>query len=167
MLPTPRAITRAAPFAVNGARSFASTALRPAPPATASTPAGAPEASARVPADVALAVWDTRTLPSQGRRRELIKARCDIFGSEYNPDRVRNGAKVLQQRLTGEVKAGYYGPRLIGVAKLNRLYTAEGEPPAFRDLVDEQRREDIKAKNRRGKFKPKKGQGRRATMKKK
>lgn len=139
MLPTPRAITRAAALAVNGARSFASSALRPAASATPSTPAKASDASSRIPADVALAAWDTRTLPSKERRYELIKARCDIFGTEYNPDRVRNGANILKQRLTGEIKAAYYGPRLVNISKLNRLYTPEGEEPMFRDLIDEQR----------------------------
>lgn len=48
-----------------------------------------------------------RVVPA--RVQELKKLSALIFGETYNPNNVRNGAKVLRAPLVGDKVAAYYG----------------------------------------------------------
>ncbi|EDK36436.1 hypothetical protein PGUG_00534 [Meyerozyma guilliermondii ATCC 6260] len=48
-------------------------------------------------------------LPSKTRLMEVKKLAADIFQNQWNPNRVRNGAKVLRAPLKGPQVASYYG----------------------------------------------------------
>ncbi|KAJ9095454.1 hypothetical protein QFC19_007564 [Naganishia cerealis] len=48
-------------------------------------------------------------LPSKTRLMEVKKLTADIFQNQWNPNRVRNGAKVLRAPLKGPQVASYYG----------------------------------------------------------
>lgn len=85
------------------------------------------------------------------RLQAIIRLRCQIFQTSYNPTGVRTGAKYLRARLRGPSMVQYYPPE-ISVMKIARQY------PELQ-LVDEeesQRFRDIEDKKRRGKGAPKK-----------
>lgn len=49
-----------------------------------------------------------------------IQVRCRIFSTNYNPDALRTGNKILRQRLRGPALAAYYprrGPTLKDLHK--------------------------------------------------
>ncbi|KAL2149474.1 hypothetical protein VTH82DRAFT_8125 [Thermothelomyces myriococcoides] len=48
----------------------------------------------------------------RARLLELMKARCELFSTTFNPDGIRTGNKILRQRLKGAALASYY-PRKI------------------------------------------------------
>ncbi|KAK9767032.1 mitochondral 37S ribosomal protein S27 [Basidiobolus ranarum] len=97
------------------------------------------------------------------RIQEVLKLSSEIFGNIYNPTSARIGSKVLRQKLKGPTISSYYpqtGPKLATITK------------AFPELnlIDYdalERKEEISRKKRRGKGAPKKGEGKRAGMKKK
>ncbi|ORY01869.1 hypothetical protein K493DRAFT_255322 [Basidiobolus meristosporus CBS 931.73] len=97
------------------------------------------------------------------RLQEVLKLSSEIFGNVYNPTGARIGTSVLKQRLKGPTVSSYYpqpGPKLSTITKafpeLNLI-----------DYDAVERREEISRKKRRGKGAPKKGEGKRAGMKKK
>ncbi|KAM0792426.1 hypothetical protein ACM66B_005103 [Microbotryomycetes sp. NB124-2] len=101
-------------------------------------------------------------LPSAARLQQLVKLRTQVFGTTYNPDSLRTGSKVLKARLRGPAMLNYYGQRLSGWAGLNKAVPGLN----LIDHHENQRLIDLEAKRKRGKVTPKKGQGRRAAMKK-
>ncbi|GAA5848431.1 hypothetical protein JCM8547_004512 [Rhodosporidiobolus lusitaniae] len=101
-------------------------------------------------------------VPPASRLQQLVKLRSEIFGTTYNPDSLRTGSKILKARLRGPAMLNYYGQRFSGWAGLNKAISGL----ELRDVVEEQRLLDIETLRKRGKVKPKKGQGRRASMKK-
>ncbi|GAA6004566.1 hypothetical protein JCM10207_000938 [Rhodosporidiobolus poonsookiae] len=103
-----------------------------------------------------------QAVPPASRLQELVKLRSSIFGTTYNPDSLRTGSKILKARLRGPTMVQYYGQRFSGWKALNAAIPGL----ELRDVVEEQRLIDIEAMRKRGKVKPKKGQGRRAAMKK-
>ncbi|GAA5822971.1 hypothetical protein JCM11251_004441 [Rhodosporidiobolus azoricus] len=103
-----------------------------------------------------------QAVPPAARLQELVKLRADIFSTTYNPESLRTGSKILKARLRGPAMVQYYGDRFSGWKGLNAAVPGL----ELRDIVEEQRLLDIDTLRKRGKVKPKKGQGRRAAMKK-
>ncbi|ORY72589.1 mitochondrial ribosomal subunit S27-domain-containing protein [Leucosporidium creatinivorum] len=103
-----------------------------------------------------------QALPSPARLQALTKLRSEVFGTTYNPESLRTGSKVLKARLRGPAMLRYYGERISGWAGLN----AAVPNLQLRDLAEETRLIDLETRRKRGKVTPKKGQGRRASMKK-
>lgn len=48
-------------------------------------------------------------LPSKERLLQVKKLSAEIFGETWNPDNIRNGAKVLRAPLKGPEVVNYYG----------------------------------------------------------
>ncbi|BGP37881.1 mitochondral 37S ribosomal protein S27 [Rhodotorula kratochvilovae] len=110
-----------------------------------------------------LRLWAQQTaVPAAARLEQLVKLRADVLGTVYNPDSLRTGSKVLKARLRGPAMLRYYGDRFSSFRGLNNAIPGL----ELRDLVEETRLLDIETLRKRGKVKPKKGQGRRASMKK-
>ncbi|GJN88627.1 hypothetical protein Rhopal_001593-T1 [Rhodotorula paludigena] len=109
-----------------------------------------------------LRLYAQQAVPAAARLQQLVKARAELFGTVYNPDSLRTGSKVLKARLRGPAMLRYYGERYSGWRGLNEAIPGLH----LRDLVEETRLLDIETMRKRGKVKPKKGQGRRASMKK-
>ncbi|KAK4053036.1 mitochondral 37S ribosomal protein S27 [Microbotryomycetes sp. JL201] len=113
-------------------------------------------------------------LPSAARLQQLVKLRAQVFGTTYNPDSLRTGSKVLKARLRGPAMLRYYGDRLSGWAGLNKAVPGlnlidHEENQSYHSLerfLNMVRLIDLEARRKRGKVTPKKGQGRRAAMKK-
>ncbi|SCV67040.1 BQ2448_5686 [Microbotryum intermedium] len=112
-------------------------------------------------------------LPNRARLLALDELRCRIFSTTFNPNNVRTGSKILKARLRGPSMMEYYGQRYSGWKKLN----AQVPGLELRNIAEEQRSVmqfilglgrliDLEVRRRRGKVTPKKGFGRRASMKK-
>ncbi|KDE03718.1 hypothetical protein MVLG_05788 [Microbotryum lychnidis-dioicae p1A1 Lamole] len=101
-------------------------------------------------------------VPSRARLLALDELRCRIFSTTFNPENVRAGSKILKARLRGPSMMEYYGQRYSGWKKLN----AQVPGLELRNIAEEQRLIDLEVRRRRGKVTPKKGFGRRASMKK-
>ncbi|GMM38688.1 mitochondrial 37S ribosomal protein [Saccharomycopsis crataegensis] len=86
----------------------------------------------------------------------LSKIRSEIFGTNFNPEGKRTGAKILRQRLVGPTVSNYYNdPNLIQFRHLKAIY------PQF-DFVNEEeeyRLTMVAARKRRGKGAPAKTKG--------
>ncbi|KAF9078532.1 mitochondrial ribosomal subunit S27-domain-containing protein [Rhodocollybia butyracea] len=85
------------------------------------------------------------------RLAALIRLRCNIFQTVYNPTGIRTGAKYLRARLRGPSMMSYYPPTL-NIARVAKMYP-ELE---LADEDEEQRLQDIEDRKRRGKSAPKK-----------
>ncbi|GAA5868729.1 hypothetical protein JCM5296_000677 [Sporobolomyces johnsonii] len=103
-----------------------------------------------------------QAVPSASRLQELVKLRSELFGTTYNPDSLRTGSKILKARLRGPAMLRYYGQRFSGWKGLNAAIPGLN----LLDIHEQTRLADLEAMRKRGKVKPKKGQGRRASMKK-
>ncbi|GAA6062345.1 hypothetical protein JCM10212_005687 [Sporobolomyces blumeae] len=103
-----------------------------------------------------------QAVPSAQRLQQLVKLRTEVFGTTYNPESLRTGSKVLKARLRGPAMLRYYGERFTGWKGLMNAVPGL----QLRDVHEETRLADLEAMRKRGKVKPKKGQGRRASMKK-
>ncbi|WFD29738.1 mitochondral 37S ribosomal protein S27 [Malassezia sp. CBS 17886] len=91
----------------------------------------------------------------------LNALRCKVFGNTYNPENLRSGAKYLRKPLVGAAMLQYYPPVL-------NLKSVTAAVPSIGPLVapaEKQRLADVARKKMLGKGPPKKGEGRRATMK--
>ncbi|WFD42178.1 mitochondral 37S ribosomal protein S27 [Malassezia psittaci] len=87
--------------------------------------------------------------------------RSKIFETTHNPTNARNGGKYLRKSLVGPAMLRYYPPQL-------NLKTLREAVPAIGPLMlpeEKQRLQDVERKKMLGKGPPKKGEGRRATMK--
>lgn len=83
----------------------------------------------------------------------LNALRCQVFGTSYNPNNVRTGAKYLKKSLVGSAMLSYYPPQL----HLSSL-SIGGEN--FAKLIhpkESQRWKDVARKRLIGKGPPKKG----------
>ncbi|KAI8979614.1 mitochondrial ribosomal subunit S27-domain-containing protein [Mycotypha africana] len=96
------------------------------------------------------------------RLAQLTQLSCKIFNNVYNPTAVRTGNKILRRRLLGPSLTSYYPQRLFHFRDLKALYPTMG----LVDLDEKERLEEINRRKRRGKGAPKKGQGKRASNKK-
>lgn len=83
----------------------------------------------------------------------LNALRCQVFGTTYNPNNVRTGAKFLKKSLVGDPMLKYYPPQF----KLSSFF---GQEQAFAKLIhpaETQRWRDVERKRAIGKGPPKKG----------
>ncbi|GAA5904989.1 mitochondrial 37S ribosomal protein mS33 RSM27 [Sporobolomyces salmoneus] len=103
-----------------------------------------------------------QAVPSAERLQQVVKLRSEIFQTTYNPQSLRTGSKILKARLRGPAMLRYYGERFTGWKGLEQAIPGL----QLRDIHEETRLADLEAMRKRGKVKPKKGQGRRASMKK-
>lgn len=71
---------------------------------------------------------------SASRHIALDAARCSVFETIHNPERVRQGTKVLRARLRGPSMIEYYGEPISSLKQLTA-----GQPLALRDFHEEQR----------------------------
>ncbi|KAF8977653.1 hypothetical protein BGZ46_007224 [Entomortierella lignicola] len=94
----------------------------------------------------------------------INKVSTAIFGNVYNPQGLRTGNKILRQRLVGPTINSYY-PNVKQI-KLREITKMVPEMNLV-DQAEKVRLEDLAEKKKRGKGPPKKGQGRRSTLKKK
>ncbi|KAG8709452.1 hypothetical protein FRC08_018325 [Ceratobasidium sp. 394] len=91
--------------------------------------------------------------PSRNRIQDLIRLRCSIFGTSYNPTSIRTGAKYLRARLKGPSMLRYY-PEPLSFKQINNMF-----PKGELDLPDYdewQRLIDVGNRKARGKGTPKK-----------
>ncbi|GAA5808297.1 hypothetical protein MFLAVUS_001687 [Mucor flavus] len=97
------------------------------------------------------------------RLAQLTQLSCKIFSNVYNPTSARTGNKVLRQRLIGSSLTSYNPQKLIHFRDVQALYPQLG----LVNLEEKERLDEIARRKRRGKGAPKKGQGKRASNKKK
>ncbi|KAK4120817.1 hypothetical protein N657DRAFT_683301 [Parathielavia appendiculata] len=90
----------------------------------------------------------------RARLLDLMRARCELFATTFNPEGIRTGNKVLRQRLKGPALASYY-PRKVMTF---RDFQKEFEPLELEIENEEEldRLEHIAALKARGKGAPKK-----------
>ncbi|GAA5868948.1 hypothetical protein JCM3774_006801 [Rhodotorula dairenensis] len=157
MIPPLRASTRALAASV---RTLTSSAPLPA---SASTTQPATVASSKPSTSVAAITWDPTQLPTAARHQQLVDLRNAIFGGNEAAGAVRDGSRVLKQRLHGPALVRWYGERYTSWKAWNQKFPGLD----LVDLQEQQRLADLEARRKRGKVTPKKGQGRRASMKKK
>ncbi|KAF8924287.1 mitochondrial ribosomal subunit S27-domain-containing protein [Dissophora ornata] len=94
----------------------------------------------------------------------LTKISTEIFGNIHNPQGVRAGNKILRQRLVGPTINAYYpNVKQIKLREITRMAPGMN----LIDQGEKVRLEDLAERKKRGKGPPKKGQGRRSTLKKK
>jgi len=85
------------------------------------------------------------------RLAALVKTRCTVFQTSYNPTSVRTGAKYLRARLRGPSMLNYYPPTLSLASVIREFPEME-----LVDAAEQQRLQDIEDRKRRGKGAPKK-----------
>lgn len=85
------------------------------------------------------------------RLAALVKARCDIFKTAYNPTSARTGAKYLRARLRGPSMANYY-PKDIDLC-MSKL-AKEWPELELVNFAEAQRLWDVDMKKARGKGAP-------------
>ncbi|KAK4237647.1 mitochondrial ribosomal subunit S27-domain-containing protein [Achaetomium macrosporum] len=90
----------------------------------------------------------------RARLLDLMRARCELFATTFNPEGIRTGNKILRQRLKGPALASYY-PRKIMTF---RDFQKEFKPLELEVENEEEldRLEHIAALKARGKGAPKK-----------
>ncbi|KAL2185270.1 hypothetical protein L209DRAFT_689885 [Thermothelomyces heterothallicus CBS 203.75] len=49
----------------------------------------------------------------RARLLDLMRARCELFSTTFNPDGIRTGNKILRQRLKGPALASYYPRKIV------------------------------------------------------
>ncbi|KAF9346881.1 hypothetical protein BGX26_001618 [Mortierella sp. AD094] len=104
------------------------------------------------------------TTQATSRLALINKISTAIFGNVYNPQGIRTGNKILRQRLVGPTINSYY-PNVKQI-KLREITKMAPEMNLV-DQGEKVRLEDLAERKKRGKGPPKKGQGRRSTLKKK
>ena len=85
------------------------------------------------------------------RLAALVKTRCTVFQTSYNPTSVRTGAKYLRARLRGPSMLNYYPPTLSLASIIREFPKME-----LVDTAEQQRLQDIEDRKKRGKGAPKK-----------
>ena len=85
------------------------------------------------------------------RLAALVKTRCTVFQTSYNPTSIRTGAKYLRARLRGPSMMNYYPPP-FSLASIIRQFPEMG----LVDAAEQQRLQDVEDRKKRGKGAPKK-----------
>lgn len=85
------------------------------------------------------------------RLAALVKTRCTVFQTSYNPTSVRTGAKYLRARLRGPSMMNYYPPTLSLSSIIRQFPEME-----LVDAAEQQRLQDVEDRKKRGKGTPKK-----------
>ncbi|KAF7724916.1 hypothetical protein EC973_000575 [Apophysomyces ossiformis] len=101
--------------------------------------------------------------PAPTRLAQLAQLSCKIFQNVYNPTAARTGNKVLRQRLIGPSLTQYHPQKLVHFRDIKALYPSLN----LIDMDEKERLDEIARRKRRGKGAPKKGQGKRASNKRK
>ncbi|KAK0705110.1 mitochondrial ribosomal subunit S27-domain-containing protein [Lasiosphaeris hirsuta] len=58
----------------------------------------------------------------RARLLALMKARCELFSTTFNPEGLRTGNKILRQRLRGPALAAYYPRKLVTLRDLQKEF---------------------------------------------
>ncbi|KAF9653869.1 hypothetical protein BDM02DRAFT_1094849 [Thelephora ganbajun] len=85
------------------------------------------------------------------RLAALVKTRCTVFQTSYNPTSIRTGAKYLRARLRGPSMTDYYPPTLSLSSIIRQFPEME-----LVDAAEKQRLQDVEDRKKRGKGAPKK-----------
>lgn len=85
--------------------------------------------------------------PSKERLLEVLKLSKSIFRETFNPTNARTGAKVLRQRLKGDLIRSYYKPNFpeLTLRYMNKQLRPPGSYYVHYDPVEERRVEKIAA----------------------
>jgi small subunit ribosomal protein S33 len=51
-----------------------------------------------------------------------VQTRCEVFATNYNPEGLRLGNKVLRQRLRGPALASYYPRKATSIAEMKKTF---------------------------------------------
>ncbi|KAB5582597.1 mitochondrial ribosomal subunit S27-domain-containing protein [Coniochaeta sp. 2T2.1] len=90
----------------------------------------------------------------RARILDLMKVRCQVFSTTYNPEGIRTGNKILRQRLRGPALASYYPRKMSTVQDMVKAFAP------YELLVDREEEDDrldhIIGLKQRGKGAPKK-----------
>ncbi|KAJ0311683.1 hypothetical protein Brms1b_008129 [Colletotrichum noveboracense] len=62
---------------------------------------------------------------SRARLLDLMKARCEVYATTFNPERIRTGNKILRQRLKGPALAAYYPRKVLTVRDVQKEFGPE------------------------------------------
>ncbi|KAK2780306.1 mitochondral 37s ribosomal protein [Colletotrichum kahawae] len=89
----------------------------------------------------------------RARLLDLMKARCEVFATTFNPERIRTGNKILRQRLKGPALAAYYPRKVLTVRDVQKEF---GPELTTLDLAELDRLDHIAGLKARGKSAPKK-----------
>ncbi|KAK4101016.1 hypothetical protein N658DRAFT_486394 [Parathielavia hyrcaniae] len=90
----------------------------------------------------------------RARLLDLMRARCELFATTFNPEGLRTGNKILRQRLKGPALASYYPRKRVTFGQFQKAFA-----PLELEVEDEKeqdRLEHIAALKARGKGAPKK-----------
>nr|CAB91234.1 conserved hypothetical protein [Neurospora crassa] len=79
----------------------------------------------------------------RARLLQLVKARCELFSTTFNPEGIRTGNKILRQRLKGPALATYYPRKNVGIRELQKEFGTLGLE--VDDEVDDDRLEHLAA----------------------
>ncbi|KAH6621234.1 mitochondrial ribosomal subunit S27-domain-containing protein [Chaetomium sp. MPI-SDFR-AT-0129] len=90
----------------------------------------------------------------RARLLELMRARCELFSTTFNPGGVRTGNKILRQRLKGSALASYYPPKIMNTSQFQKKF--EHLQLEVEDEEEVDRLDHIAALKARGKSAPKK-----------
>ena len=85
------------------------------------------------------------------RLAALVKTRCTVFQTSYNPTSIRTGAKYLRARLRGPSMMNYYPPTLSLSSIIRKFPEMQ-----LVDAAEQQRLQDVEDRKKRGKGAPKK-----------
>ncbi|KAL1841408.1 hypothetical protein VTJ49DRAFT_7085 [Mycothermus thermophilus] len=75
----------------------------------------------------------------RARLLDLMRARCELFGTTFNPEGIRTGNKILRQRLKGPALASYYPRKLVTLRDFRREFEPlqlEVDDEAEQDRLD-------------------------------
>ncbi|EGS23891.1 mitochondrial 37S ribosomal protein mS33 [Thermochaetoides thermophila DSM 1495] len=93
----------------------------------------------------------------RARLLDLMRARCELFGTVFNPEGIRTGNKVLRKALKGPSVVSYYPPRLYTFREFKNEFKPLHLEVECEDELD--RLDHIAALKARGKGTPKKKKG--------
>ncbi|KAL2180015.1 mitochondrial 37S ribosomal protein mS33 [Thermothelomyces heterothallicus CBS 202.75] len=90
----------------------------------------------------------------RARLLDLMRARCELFSTTFNPDGIRTGNKILRQRLKGPALASYYPRKIVTFRQFQDAFKPLELEVDNEEEID--RLEHIAALKARGKGAPKK-----------
>ncbi|KAK5660841.1 hypothetical protein OQA88_12212 [Cercophora sp. LCS_1] len=93
----------------------------------------------------------------RARLLDLMKARCELFSTTFNPDGIRMGNKILRQRLKGPSIAAYYPRRVVTIKDFENAF--KPLDLLFDNERELERLDHLERLKARGKGAPKKKKG--------
>ncbi|KAK5940107.1 mitochondral 37S ribosomal protein S27 [Knufia obscura] len=91
---------------------------------------------------------------SKARLLDLARTQCNIFGTTFNPNRIRMGNSVLRERLKGPALAAYYPRNSVTIADIQKEFKRYDMETWNEE--EEDRLEGLQIAKLRGKGAPKK-----------